>query len=101
VQAIFLKAKICKKPAIIGSQVSLGKALMTFEEDVKYYQTIQKTLAKEHSSKFVLIKDKANRGIFSSFEDAHKEALRRFGNADVLIIQVGVDPPLNYLAPVA
>lgn len=74
---------------------------MTFEEDIKYYKTIEKNLAKEHKGKFVLIKDKGNRGIFSSFEDAHREALRRFGNSDVLIAQIGIDPPLNYLTPVA
>lgn len=74
---------------------------MTFDEDVKYYKKIEKELAKKHSGEFVLIKDKARRGFFASFEDAHREALKRFGNAEVLIVQVSVDPPLNYLAPVS
>ena len=73
---------------------------MTFEEDVQYYQQIAPDLAQEHKGKYVLIKDRTNVGIFSSFEDAHKEALRHFGNVDVLIAQIGVEPPLNYIAPV-
>jgi hypothetical protein len=73
---------------------------MTFEEDLAYFKTISDDLSKDHKGKFVLIKDKKNMGIFSSFEDSHKEALRLFGNVDVLIAQIGVDPPLNYLASV-
>jgi hypothetical protein len=73
---------------------------LSFEEDIKYYQSIEKDLAKQHNGKFVLIKNKTNIGIFSSFEDAHREALKRFGNTDVLIAHIEKSPPLNYLAPV-
>jgi hypothetical protein len=73
---------------------------MTFEEDVRLFNTMNKELAKEHSGKFVLIKDGKNCGIFSSFADAHTEALKRFGLTEVLIAQIGVEPPLNYLASV-
>jgi hypothetical protein len=73
---------------------------MTFEEDVVYFNSIAPDLVKEHKGKFVLIKDKKNIGIFSSFEDAHKEALKLFGNVDVLIAQIIVEAPLNYIAPV-
>jgi len=71
---------------------------MTFEEDMEYLNSIKEELAKEHKGKFVLIKDKQNRGIFSSFEDAHKEALRLFGVVDVVIAQIGLEEPLNYIA---
>ncbi len=74
---------------------------MPFEEDVEHYHRIEKELAKKHSGEFVLIKDQANRGFFASFEDAHREALKRFGNAEVLIVQICAEPPVNYLAPVA
>lgn len=77
-----------------------GSFNLTFEQDVEYYKRIAADLAREHKGKFVLIKDCTNVGIFSSFEDAHKEALKRFGNVDVLIAQIGVEPPLNYIAPV-
>ncbi len=73
---------------------------MTFEEDVAYYQSIAKDLLEHHSGKYVLIKNKTDIGIFSSFEDAHKEALKRFGNTDVLIAHIETNPPINYLAPV-
>jgi hypothetical protein len=45
---------------------------MTFEEDLAYFKTISDDLSKDHKGKFVLIKDKKNMGIFSSFEDSHK-----------------------------
>lgn len=73
---------------------------MTFEEDIAYYQSIAADLLKNHNGKYVLIKNRANIGIFSSFEDAHKEALKRFGNTDVLIAHIEANPPINYLAPV-
>lgn len=77
---------------------SVGIISVTFEEDVEYFNSINAELAKDHKGKFVLIKDKANWGIFSSFEDAHKEALRKFGVVDVLIAQIGEEQPLNYMA---
>jgi hypothetical protein len=73
---------------------------MTFEEDIAYYQSIATDLMKSHNGKYVLIKNKAKIDIFSSFEDAHKEALKRFGNTDVLITYIEANPPINYLAPV-
>jgi len=73
---------------------------VTFEEDVAYYQSIAKALLKQHNGKYVLIKNKTSIGIFSSFEDAHKEALKRFGNTDVVIAHIETNPHINYLAPV-
>ncbi len=72
----------------------------SFEDDIQYYHCIKKDLAKHHNGKYVLIKNQTNIGIFSSFEDAHKEALRRFGNTDVVIAHIETNPPINYLAPV-
>jgi hypothetical protein len=71
---------------------------MTFETDVEYFNRINSELSKEHGGKFVLIKDGQNHGIFSNFVDAHREALKRFGLVEVVIAQVGVDQPLNFLA---
>jgi len=71
---------------------------MTFEEDIVYFKSIQEELAKDHRGKFALIKNGENHGIFSSFEDAHKEALKKFGIVDVLIAQIGAEQPLNYMA---
>ena len=71
---------------------------MTFEEDIEYFNSINEELAKQHKGKFVLVKDKENHGIFSSFEDAHKEAIKKFGLVDVVIAQIGMEQPLNYMA---
>lgn len=70
---------------------------MTFQKDMEYFKSINSELAKEHKGKFVLIKDEKTHGIFSNFEDAHKEALKEFGVTDVVIAQIGVEEPLNYL----
>lgn len=71
---------------------------MTFEEDVEYFKSISGELSREHKGKFVLVKDRQNHGIFSNFEDAHKEALKKFGVTDVVIAEVGLEEPVNYLA---
>lgn len=71
---------------------------MTFDSDVEYFNQVNAELSREHKGKFVLIKDGQNHGIFSNFEDAHKEALKKFGLVEVVIAQVGVDQPVNFLA---
>lgn len=73
---------------------------MTFQEDVKYFNSINEELSKKHKGKFVLIRGKETHGIFSRFEDAHKEALKKFGISDVVIAQIKVEQPLNYMASV-
>ena len=77
-----------------------SESVVTFEEDIAFFQSINEELAREHKRKFVLIKNRKNRGIFSNFEDAHKEALNQFGNQDVVIAQIGVPQPLNHIASV-
>ena len=72
--------------------------MMTFEDDVAYFMSINAELAKEHKGKFVLIKDKQVVGIFSNIEDAHRDALKRFGVTDVVIESIGLDAPVNYMA---
>ena len=74
---------------------------MTFESDVKYFNSVNEKLAKDHKGKFVIIKDKKKYGIFSNFVDAHKEALKKFCIVDVLIAQIGVEQPLNYMVSVS
>ena len=74
---------------------------MTFEDDVKYYQTNEKALMEEYPNMFILIKDGKVHGAFSNFQDAHKEALELFGVEDVLIIQMVEQKPLNFLASVS
>lgn len=74
---------------------------MTFEDDLKFYQANEKSLMKEYANMFILIKDGKVHGVFSNFQDAHKEALELFGIEDVLIIQMVEQKPLNFLASVS
>jgi hypothetical protein len=71
---------------------------MTFEEDLQFFNEISPSLETEHKGKFVLVKNKENRGIFSNLEDAHKAALEMFGIEEVVIGEIGVPAPLNFLA---
>jgi hypothetical protein len=73
---------------------------MTFEDDVAFFKAADADLVKENKGKFVLIRDGKVQDIFSNIEDAHKEALKRFGVTDVVIAQIGTSEPLNYLASV-
>ena len=73
---------------------------MTLEEDLAYFNSVSSELARENKGKFVLIKDGKAHGIFSSFSDAHTDALKKFGLTEVLIMQIGVEPPINYLASI-
>lgn len=65
--------------------------------DVRYTLAPTRRTTKRKVS---LVKNGKNQGIFSSFEDAHKEAVEKFDNQDVVIGQVGIEPPLNYIASV-
>jgi hypothetical protein len=76
------------------------EAVSTFEEDFEYFQLENEKLSETHKGKFILIKNKENVGIFSNFEDAHKEALKKFGNQEVVIARIGIEEPLNYIASV-
>ena len=75
--------------------------IMTFEEDLDYYQANEKAFMKEYPNMFILIKDKTVHGSFSNFQDAHKKALELFGIEDVLIVQMIEQKPLNFLSSVA
>ncbi|MDA8054695.1 MAG: hypothetical protein M0Z77_03460 [Thermoplasmatales archaeon] len=74
---------------------------MSFDEDVDYFNSNKTNLMKEYPNQFILIKDKKVHGTFSGFTDAHKKALELFGVDDVLIVQLVVQQPLNFLASVA
>lgn len=72
----------------------------TFEEDLATFRELSLELGEVHKGKYLLVKNGVNHGIFSSFEDAHRAALEQFGTEDVVIGQIGVDPPLNFISAV-
>ena len=73
---------------------------MTFDEDVAYFNAHVAELVTEHKGKIVLIKDQKVVDYYSNFVDAHKDALKRFGITDVLISEIGLGEPVNYIASV-
>jgi len=73
----------------------------TFEEDLATFRELSQQLGEEHKGKFLLVKNGESHGVFSSFGDAHRVALEKFGTEEVVIGQIGVDPPLNFIAAVA
>ncbi len=70
----------------------------SYEGDLEVFRRLSRELDSEHHGKYILVKNGENQGIFSSFEDAHREALEKFGTDDVVIGQIGVEPPLNFIA---
>ena len=67
-------------------------AMSDISEDVKAYESMQHDLEASHKGMWVLIRDRALIGIFSSFEDAADAATQRFGRGPFLIREVGAEP---------
>ncbi len=73
----------------------------TFDEDLATFKELNQQMGEEHKGKYLLVKNGESHGVFSSFEDAHRAALEQFGTEEVVIGQIGVEPPLNFIAAVA
>ena len=68
-------------------------------EDFKYFQSKLFELLKEHDRQFVIVKDKEFHGFYASLEDAHKEALEKFGlNGGYIIQEITDIIPTHYIS---
>lgn len=61
-------------------------------DEIKAFQNIQAQLESQHMGKWVLIRDRELVSVYESFEDAARDAVRRFGSGPFLIRQVGAPP---------
>lgn len=62
------------------------------KDDIATFDAMRNELETEHLGRWVLIKDKKFVGSFDSFDEAAREAVRRFGRGPYLIREVGAAP---------
>ena len=65
------------------------------ERENATYERLRNTLEAEHRSEWALIRGETYVGAFPTFEDALREAGRRFGRGPFLIREIGA-PPLRF-----
>jgi len=70
--------------------------MSTTNPDFAYFESKLPELLKEHRGSFVLIKDKAIQGYYTTVEQALKEGYEKFGNSDFLIQEVTDEKRVNY-----
>ncbi len=59
------------------------------ETNISAYGHIREHLEMQHRGDWVVLHDKKLAGIYSSYEEAHRKALGRFGSGPYLIAEVG------------
>ena len=69
---------------------------MKLEKEYQTYLKKKDELLSKHERKFVLIKEAELIDIFSSYEDALKEGLKRFGNVPFLVKQIQREEEVNF-----
>ena len=69
------------------------------DREIAAYETIRADLENQHMGKWILIFNEKLIGVFSSFDEAAKDAVEKFGRGPYLIRQVGA-PPITMPASV-
>ena len=69
---------------------------MKLKEEYDAYQVHKEELVAKHNGKFVLIKGREIIDIFSSYDDALKEGIKRFGNVPFLINGIQSEEEVNF-----
>ncbi len=69
---------------------------MKLEKEFQTYLTHKEELLAKSEGKFVLIKDVTIIDVYSSYEDALKEGLRKFGNVPFLVKQIQREDEVNF-----
>ncbi len=65
-------------------------------KEFNFYKSQSEEWKKLNSGKFVLIKNQEIQGIFENYSDALQEGVKKFGNENFLIYQVGKEDVINY-----
>lgn len=69
---------------------------MELEKEYKTYLSHKEELLAKSEGKFVLIKDTSIIDIHSSYEDALKDGLKKFGNVPFLVKQIQREDEVNF-----
>jgi hypothetical protein len=70
----------------------MGIAMMTLDQEIAVYEGMRADLENRHMGEWVLVSGGNLIGVFSSFDEAAKDAVRKFGRGPYLIRQVGAPP---------
>ena len=65
---------------------------MILEKEFRFFQSKREEWLKNYRGKFVLIKGEEFIDVFSTFEDAYKEGVKRYGNQPFFIKKVEEEP---------
>ena len=65
--------------------------------DFKFFESKLPELLKEHKGQFVLIKDQHIHGIYTSLEDALKNAYEKLGNSNFIIQEITDEQRMHYI----
>ena len=77
----------------------MGTAMMTLDQEIAAYEGMRADLENRHMGEWVLVFDGSLIGVFSSFDEAARDAVQKFGRGPYLIRQVGA-PPITLPASV-
>lgn len=69
------------------------------DREIAAYETMRAELENQHMGEWVLVFDEKLVGVFPSFDEAAKEAVKKFSRGPYLIRQVGA-PPITMPASV-
>ena len=64
-------------------------------EEVAFFESRKPDLLKTNKGQFALVKGKELYGTFTTFQEAYKASIVRFGNAAVLIRQITEQEPVH------
>lgn len=71
------------------------------QQNIEAFEAMRETLEAHYLHKFVVFHDGRFEGAFDTFNNAAREAVRRFGRGPYLIRQVGADQSIPMPASVA
>ena len=69
---------------------------MKLKEEYEAYKARKDELLVKHEGKFVLIKGKELIDVFSSYDDALKEGVKKFGNVPFLVKRIQNEEEVNF-----
>lgn len=70
--------------------------IVELESEYRTYLRCKEDLLAKHEGEFVLIKGSEMTDLFSSYEDALKAGLKRFGNVPFLVKQIQREDEVNF-----
>ncbi len=65
---------------------------MTIEQEIAAYEALRVNLELHHTGQWAVVHDEALVGLYPSFDEAARDAVKRFGGGPYLIREIGAAP---------